>query len=65
MTGSQFAAEVIDAMESNRVDSWRARYRRARLLVIDGVDELMNTERTQDELFHLFEAGRRAACRSC
>jgi chromosomal replication initiation ATPase DnaA len=60
MTGSQFAAEVIDALESNRVDSWRARYRRARLLVIDGVDELMNTERTQDELFHLFEAGRRA-----
>jgi chromosomal replication initiation ATPase DnaA len=60
MTGSQFAAEVIDALESNRVDSWRARYRRARLLVIDDVDELMNTERTQDELFHLFEAGRRA-----
>jgi chromosomal replication initiator protein len=60
MTGASFAAEVIDALESNRVDSWRARYRRARLLVIDGVDELVGTERTQDELFHLFDAARRA-----
>jgi chromosomal replication initiator protein len=60
MTGAAFAAELIDALESNRVDSWRARYRRARLLVIDGVDELVGTERTQDELFHLFDAARRA-----
>jgi chromosomal replication initiation ATPase DnaA len=60
MTGAAFAAELIDALESSRVDCWRARYRRARLLVIDGVDELVGTERTQDELLHLCDAARRA-----
>jgi chromosomal replication initiation ATPase DnaA len=60
LTGEQFAAELIDALERNRVDSWRARYRRARLLVIDGVDALMHTERAQEELFHFFDSARRS-----
>jgi chromosomal replication initiator protein len=60
MTGEDFAAELIAAIAANRVDSWRARYRRARLLVIDGVDALMNTERAQEELFHFFDSARRA-----
>lgn len=59
MTGAEFAAELIDALESNRVESWRARYRRTRLLVIDGVDDLMDTERAQEELFHFFDNARR------
>ena len=60
LTGEQFAAELIDALERNHVDSWRGRYRRARLLVIDGVDALMNTERAQEELFHFFDSARRS-----
>jgi chromosomal replication initiator protein len=60
ITGEQFAAELIAALERNHVDAWRARFRRARLLVIDGVDALMDTERAQEELFHLFDSARRA-----
>ena len=60
LTGDEFVAELITAIERNQVDGWRARYRRARLLVIDGVETLMGTERTQDELFHLFDDARRA-----
>jgi chromosomal replication initiation ATPase DnaA len=60
MTGDEFAAELIGAISSNGVDSWRARYRRARLLVIDGVDSLMDTERAQEELFHFFDLARRS-----
>jgi chromosomal replication initiator protein len=60
MRGSDFAAELIGAIKRNQVDSWRARYRRARLLVIDGVDALMGTERAQEELFHFFDVARRA-----
>jgi chromosomal replication initiator protein len=60
MTGDEFAAELIGAISSNGVDSWRARYRRARLLVIDGVDSLMDTERAQEELFHFFDMARRS-----
>jgi chromosomal replication initiator protein len=60
VTGEEFAAELIAALKRNQVDSWRARYRRARLLVIDGVDPLMETERAQEELFHLFDSARRS-----
>jgi chromosomal replication initiator protein len=60
ITGDEFAAELITAIKANRVDGWRARYRRARLLVIDGVDALMGTERAQEELFHFFDSARRA-----
>jgi chromosomal replication initiation ATPase DnaA len=60
LTGEDFAAELIGALKRNQVDSWRARYRRARLLIIDGVDPLGDTERAQEELFHFFDNARRA-----
>ena len=53
--GQAFASELIQAIEKNHVESWRARYHRARLLLLDGVDALENTDRAQEELFHLFE----------
>lgn len=60
LTGEEFSAELITAIAHNQVDGWRTRYRRARLIVIDGVESLMGTERAQDELFHLFDDARRA-----
>lgn len=55
-----FASELIQALERNASDSWRARYRRARLFVLDDLETLVDTERAQDELFHLFEELRRS-----
>lgn len=55
-----FAGELIDALEHDRVPAWRARYRTARVLLIDDVDALAETERAQDELFHLFDELQRA-----
>lgn len=64
--GRAFAAELIQALERNRVDGWRARYRRARVLLIDDLDALSDTERAQEELFHLFDlllrSGGQIAC---
>jgi chromosomal replication initiation ATPase DnaA len=59
-TGERFAGELIAAIGRNQVDAWRARYRRARVLVIDDVDALVGTERAQEELFHLYDAVRRS-----
>ena len=59
ISGEAFRAELIAAISRNQVDSWRARYRRARVVVIDDVDALVNTERAQEELFHLFDGVRR------
>ncbi len=55
LTGREFGDELMDAIQRNHVDGWRARYRRARLLVLDDVDALAGTERVQEELFHLFD----------
>ncbi|HUP88499.1 MAG TPA: DnaA/Hda family protein [Longimicrobiales bacterium] len=57
--GKNFAAELIQALEKNASDSWRDRYRQARLFVLDDTEALVDTERAQDELFHLFEELRR------
>jgi len=54
--GSAFAADLIQALERNHVDGWRERWRGAGALVMDDVDALMDTERAQEELFHLFDA---------
>ncbi|HEX6590044.1 MAG TPA: DnaA/Hda family protein [Longimicrobiales bacterium] len=56
LRGSEFADELIQALEKNDVERWRARYRRAHALFIDGVQALEGTERAQEELFHLFDA---------
>ena len=56
LRGSEFADELIQALERNEVERWRGRYRRAHALFIDGVQALEGTERAQEELFHLFDA---------
>ncbi len=49
-----FVDELIAAIEGNRVDWWRARYRRATALLLDDIHLLAGKERTQEELFNLF-----------
>lgn len=53
--GRTFEAELIDALAAGRVDAWRARYRRADVLLLDGLDDFADGEGVHDELFHLFE----------
>jgi chromosomal replication initiator protein len=60
LSAQAFSAELVSAIERNRVDSWRARFRKARMLIIDDLDALAETERAQEELFHLFDDMRRA-----
>jgi chromosomal replication initiator protein len=58
--GPAFAEELIAAIGRNRADSFRARWRRAGILILDDVDALAGTERAQEELFHLFDVLQRA-----
>jgi chromosomal replication initiator protein len=51
----RFEAELIEALGAGRVDAWRARYRRADVLLLDTLDDLAGGEGVHDELFHLFE----------
>ena len=49
-----FVDELITAIDGDRVDWWRARYRRATALLLDDIHLLAGKDRTQEELFNLF-----------
>src|SRR2546421_11208387 len=49
-----FVDELIAAIDGDRVDWWRARYRRATALLLDGIHLIAGKDRTQEELFNLF-----------
>jgi chromosomal replication initiator protein DnaA len=51
-----FMDELIEALQDGTVERWRARYRSADALLIDDVQFVAGKERTQEELFHVFNA---------
>ena len=52
----KFVDELIAAIQSGSIERWRIRYRHADALIIDDVQFISGKERTQDELFLLFNA---------
>lgn len=49
-----FIDELITAIDGNRMEWWRARYRRATALLLDDIHLIGGKDRTQEELFNLF-----------
>jgi chromosomal replication initiator protein len=56
VSAQQFMDELIKALQEGSVDRWRTRYRGADALVLDDVQFVAGKERTQEELFHVFNA---------
>ena len=56
VAASAFAEQLITALREGAVEKWRARYRNAGALLLDDIEAVAGKERTQDELFHLFNA---------
>lgn len=54
VSAQQFMDELIAAMQEGGVERWRTRYRSADALVIDDVQFVAGKDRTQEELFHVF-----------
>jgi len=54
LSAQDFLEELVQAIERDRVESWRARYRRVTAFLLDDVHLLAGKERSQEELFHLF-----------
>ena len=59
----QFSDEFIRAISEGVAGAWRERWWTVDLLLLHGVEELSNTERSQEEFFHLFEALKRRGAR--
>jgi chromosomal replication initiator protein len=60
---SSFAEDFIRALGEGVAGAWRERWWTVDLLLVHGLQGLSQTERAQDEFFHLFEALKRRGAR--
>jgi chromosomal replication initiator protein DnaA len=56
MPAQDFVDELIASLQSRTVERWRAGFRGVDALLIDDVQFVAGKERTQEELFHVFNA---------
>jgi chromosomal replication initiator protein len=54
VSAQQFIEELIAALQDGTIERFRARYKAADALLIDDVQFIASKERTQDELFYIF-----------
>lgn len=52
----RFVAEMVKALQHNRIDEFKKRYRSLNALLIDDVQFFAGKERSQEEFFHTFNA---------
>jgi chromosomal replication initiator protein len=52
----RFVSEMVKALQHNRIDEFKKRYRSVNALLIDDVQFFAGKERSQEEFFHTFNA---------
>lgn len=56
VTSERFAVDYINSVRAGKANSFKDQYRQYDVLIMDDVQFIANTEKTQEELFHLFNA---------
>jgi len=56
VTSERFAVDYINAVRSGHANTFKDQYRQYDVLIMDDIQFIANTEKTQEELFHLFNA---------
>jgi chromosomal replication initiator protein len=54
VTSEKFAVDYINAVRAGTANNFKNQYRQYDVLIMDDVQFIANTEKTQEELFHLF-----------
>ncbi len=54
VTSEKFALDYINSVQTNKVNNFKEKYRKYDVLIMDDIQFLSNKEKTQEELFHLF-----------
>jgi chromosomal replication initiation ATPase DnaA len=60
---AQLSEDFIRSLSTGVVGAWRERWWTVDVLLVHGIEGLVETERMQDEFFHLFEALKRRGAR--
>ncbi len=53
-TSEKFLNDYVSSVQANKVDQFKDKYRKYDMLIMDDVQFLSGKEKTQEELFHLF-----------
>jgi chromosomal replication initiator protein len=56
VTSERFAVDYMNSLQSGTANNFKDKYRQYDVLIMDDVQFLANKEKTQEELFHLFNA---------
>ncbi|MEK7071491.1 MAG: chromosomal replication initiator protein DnaA [Patescibacteria group bacterium] len=56
MTLEKFATDFINSLQNNKANSFKEKYRKYDLLIIDDIQFIGKMEKIQEELFHTFNA---------
>ncbi len=54
VTSEKFAIDYINSVQANKVNNFKEKYRKYDVFIMDDTQFLSNKEKTQEELFHLF-----------
>ncbi len=54
VTSEKFTIDYVNSVQNNRVNHFKEKYRKYDVLIIDDIQFLSNKEKTQEEMFHLF-----------
>jgi len=54
ITSEKFSQDYINSVQNNRVNDFKERYRKYDVFIMDDIQFLSGKEKTQEELFHLF-----------
>jgi len=56
MTSEKFSVDYINSLQTNKINQFKEKHRKYDMLIMDDIQFLSNKEKTQEELFHVFNS---------